>query len=637
MNNSMYVRYDNQYHRPKKGRQNNGLVALVALTVVLLLTVVVVLMISVFSPDDTSKPTSASAGATDSNGSNTSASIIITTPSPTPAQSMALYQNFVLYPASAKMNVPMGQPGTGLSPSERGVDQSVLSGDTVVAPYLRTSAIAFGDPLEFQSIPGILTFRGNNFRNCASWGSIVSKPTTLTQSWEYNKVGTLSSSSWAFSWMGTGWTGQPLAIQWDYDVQQKMNMYPDKKAKQGLTEVIIAAMDGKIYFLDLDDGQPTRDPIFVGATIKGTPSLDPRGYPILYVGQGDSNGVEGSTAYKKIGYRIYSLIDSSLMYFQDGMDSRAFRTNWGACDSSPIINASSDTLIYPNENGMIYTVKLNTVFDKAAGTVTINPESVVYRYLINGITGSEIGIESSMSIYSHYGYCSDNSGNLICIDLDTLQLIWVRQLDDDSDVTPVIEEENGRVYLYMGTEVDWQKKDVLDYMGASYTYKIDAMTGEEIWATSYPCYTHNGVDKGDDVNGGMLGTPIVGKKSISDLVIYSYCMTNGLYSGNHLVAYNKATGEKVWDYSMNQYSWSSPVDCYDADGNAYIIICDSVGQVHLVNGKTGQRIKYLQLIKDKGLAGENKKAQNIESSPIVFNGTIVIGTRGMSIYGVKIS
>jgi len=174
-------------------------------------------------------------------------------------------------------------------------------------------------------------------------------------------------------------------------------------------------------------------------------------------------------------------------------------------------------------------------------------------------------------------------------------------------------------------------------MGASYTYKIDAMTGEEIWATSYPCYTHNGVDKGDDVNGGMLGTPIVGKKSISDLVIYSYCMTNGLYSGNHLVAYNKATGEKVWDYSMNQYSWSSPVDCYDADGNAYIIICDSVGQIHLVNGKTGQRITYLQLIKDKGLAGENKKAQNIESSPIVFNGTIVIGTRGMSIYGVKIS
>jgi len=630
MSNSMYVRYDNQYQRPRKRKQNNGLLALIALTAVLLLTVVVVLLYSVFSSGDDSGAADATAAATDAGGT-TNASIIITTPSPTPVESMALYQNFVLYPAAAKVNVPMGQPGKGLSPSERGIAQSVMSGETEVSPYVRTDAISFGDPLEYQSVPGILTFRGNNFRNCASWGSIASNPTTLEQTWEYNSIGTLPSSSWAFSWMGTGWTGQPLAIQWDFDLQQKMNMYPDKKAKEGLTEIIIAAMDGKVYFFDLDDGKQTRDPINVGATIKGTPCVDPRGYPILYVGQGDSNSAD-----KKIGFRIYSLIDSSLMYFQDGMDSRAYRTTWGACDSSPIVNAASDTLIYPNENGMIYTVKLNTVYDKAAGTISISPESIDFRYLIDGISGSEIGIESSMSVYDHYGYCSDNSGNLLCVDLNTLQIIWVRQLDDDSDVTPVIEEEDGRVYLYMGTEVDWQKTETLDYQGASYTYKLDAMTGEEIWQTSYPCYTHNGADKGDDVNGGMLGTPIVGKKAIADLVIYSYCMTSGIYSGNHLVAYNKDTGEKVWDYSMNQYSWSSPVDCYDADGNAYIIICDSVGQIHLVNGLTGARITYLQLIKNKGLAGENSNAQNIESSPIVVNGMIIIGTRGCSIYGVKI-
>jgi len=636
MSNSMYVRYDNQYHNPKKRKQNNGLLALIALTAVLLLTVVVVLVYSVFSSGDTPDAAAVSSAAAEVNGSTTNASIIITTPSPTPVESMALYQNFVIYPAAAMVNVPMGQPGEGLSPTERGVEQNVMSGDTKVSPYLRTDTISFADPLEYQSVPGILTFRGNNFRNCASWGTVVSNPTTLEQTWEYNSIGTLPSSSWAFSWMGTGWTGQPLAIQWDYEVQQKMNLYPDKKAKQGLTEIVIAAMDGKVYFFDMDDGKPTRDPINVGATIKGTPCLDPRGYPILYVGQGDSNGVKGTDADAKIGYRIYSLIDSSLMYFQDGMDARAYRTTWGACDSSPIVNAASDTLIYPNENGMIYTVKLNTVFDKTAGTVSISPETVAFSYLINGITGSEIGIESSISVYDHYGYCSDNSGNLICIDLNTLELVWIRQLDDDSDVTPVIEEEDGRVYLYMGTEVDWQKTDTLDYQGASYTYKIDAMTGEEVWQTSYPCFTHNGADKGDDVNGGMLGTPIVGKKSISDLVIYSYCMTNGIYSGNHMVAYNKDTGEVVWDYSMNQYSWSSPVDCYDAQGNAYIIICDSVGQIHLVNGLTGARITYLQLIKNKGLEGESKNAQNIESSPIVINGMVIIGTRGCSIYGVKI-
>lgn len=633
MSQSNYVRYDNQFHRPRKKKQNGGFSALIALTAVLVLTVVVVGLYTWISSMDSSKE---STNETTSGSAGTSSNdIIITTATPVPPVTIASYQNPVLFPGKALMNVPMGQPASGLSPSERGVTQDVMTGDTVISPYTRSPAISMGDPVNFQSVPGILTFRGNNFRNCASWGTTEVTQGALTQMWDFNKVGTKASSSWAFSWSGTGWTGQPLVIQWDWDVQQMMNLYPDKKAKKGLTEVIIATMDGNVYFLDLDDGTQTRDPIYVGATIKGTPCVDPRGYPLLYVGQGDSNGVDGD-ANKLIGYRIYSLIDSKMLHFQNGMDSRAFRTNWGACDSSPIVNAASDTLIYPNENGMIYTLKLNTVFDKTAGTISINPESVAYRYLIDGISGSSIGIESSMSVYDHYGYCNDNSGNLICVDLNTMKLVWVRQLDDDSDVTPVIEEDAGRVYLYVGTEVDWQRTDELDYMGASYTYKIDAMTGDEIWQTDQSCYTHNGVDKGDDINGGMLGTPIVGKKSISDLVIFSYCMTNGQYSGNRLVAYNKDTGEEVWTYEMNQYSWSSPVDVYDAEGNAYIVMCDSVGQIHLVNGKTGKRICYLQTIRNKGTANELKTG-NMESSPIVFNGMIVIGTRAGSIFGVKIS
>lgn len=633
MSNQMYVRYDNPYNRPKRKKNGGGgFAALVALTAILVVSVIAVLMYTLFNNPDSPAKGSNPTDATNAGGDQTVPAIIITTATPTPAATIASYQNPVLYPATAAMNVPMGTPASGLSPAERSLAESALIGDNEITPYQRTAAILFGDPVDYQSVPGILTFRGNNFRNCASWGTVASGATTLTQAWEYNGVGTLPSSAWAFSWTGTGWTGQPLIIHWDKDVQQLMNLYPDKKAKDGLTEVIQVTMDGKIYFFDLDDGKPTRDPLNVGFTIKGTPCVDPRGYPILYVGQGDNNGAD-----KKIGYRIFSLIDYSLLYYQDGMDSRAYRKTWGACDSSPIVNAASDTLIYPNENGMIYTVKLNTVFDKATGALSIRPESVDYRYLIDGISGNDIGIESSISVYDHYGYCSDNSGNLICVDLNTMKMVWTRQLDDDSDVTPVIEEENGRVYLYTGTEVDWQRSDELNYMGASYTYKIDAMTGEEVWQTSQSCYTKNGEDKGDDVNGGMLGTPIIGKKSISNLVIFAYSMTNGLYSGNRLVAYDKETGDVVWQYQMNLYSWSSPVDCYDAEGNAYIVICDSGGQIHLVDGKTGQRITYLQTIRNKGLGNETKEGLNMESSPAVYDGMIVIGCRAGSVFGVKIS
>lgn len=54
--------------------------------------------------------------------------------------------------------------------------------------------------------------------------------------------------------------------------------------QEDLVEVIYAALDGYIYFLDLDTGEPTRDALWLGYTFKGSGSLDPRGYPILYVG-----------------------------------------------------------------------------------------------------------------------------------------------------------------------------------------------------------------------------------------------------------------------------------------------------------------------------------------------------------------
>lgn len=632
MKQTNYVRYDNQFHRPRKRRPDYALLIMIGLTVGLMLAVIGLGIFTLFNKDDAQSSSTSSSQPSGVGTTPGETGIVIATPSPTPVVERLSNQNPVLYPATAKMSAEIGTIASEASPSTRGIAQQLYQGDTVISDFNRNPAIQFSDPLFYQSVPGILTFRGNNFRNNAAWGTLgPSVAGTLEQVWEFRDIGSLGSSAWAFSWGGTGWTGQPLIVQWDAEIRQMMNLYPDKKAKENLVEVIQVALDGKIYFFDLDDGSLTRDPINVGATIKGTPALDSRGYPILYVGQGDNNGSAG-----QIGFRIYSLINGQVLHFQNGLDSRAHRSNWGACDSSPILCADTDTLIYPSENGMIYTLKLNTTLDKANATVSVSPEVYAYRFQLSGVSGSKMGIESSMSIYAHYGYFSDNSGNLFCVDLNTMQVIWSRQLDDDTDVTPVIEEDNGRVYIYTGTEVDWQKDEIGYYQGAAYTYKIDAMTGEEVWQTSYSCWTKKAENSGDDVNGGVLGTPIIGKKSISNLVIFSYCMTQGAYSGNALVAYNKLTGEKVWEYSMNLYSWSSPVDCYDDAGNAYIVMCDSGGQVHYVNAANGQRLTYLQTIRNKGLSNETKEGLNMESSPSVFNNTMVIGTRSGSVFGIKI-
>lgn len=639
------VRYTNQFYRPRRVN-NNGLYVLFAVTS-LLVVVTIILAVATLkkSKKDSGALVTSNNGseviATDSDGNTIDPSgIVINTPEPTPPPSAEPYQNILLYPATANMDVEIGTPQEKYSPSGRGTTQVIYVDNDQVSSYQRQDEIHMGDPLFYQQVGGILTFRGTNFRNCASWGTFSFDPNKtehLEQIWGFDNVGSLKSSSWSWNWFGTCWTGQPLAVKWSWEVQQLMNLYPEKKAKQDLTEIIVAATDGYVYFFDLEDGEKTRDPLKTGFTVKGTPAIDPRGYPILYLGQGDDNGEKG-----RIGFRIFNLMNFEEMHFQCGLDSRAYRSTWGACDSSPIICAEADTLIYPNENGMIYTVKLNTQFNAGTGTLSINPQTVAYKYIFDGVEGKQLGIESSMAIYDHYGWCTDNAGNLICIDLNTMSIIWSRRLDDDSDVTPVIEEENGHVYLYTGTEVDWQRNE-LDYQGASYTYKFDAMTGDVVWQTSQSCFTHNGTNSGDDVNGGMLGTPALGKGEVSNLVFFSYCMTKGTYRGNTLVAYDKATGTEVWKYVMewvpdpehvtDPYSWSSPVDVYDDQGNAYILICDSYGQVHLVDAQTGTLVSCTRMTRKDN----PEMKHNVESSPIVVDGIMVVGTRGQSICGVKIS
>ena len=133
----------------------------------------------------------------------------------------------------------------------------------------------------------------------------------------------------------------------------------------------------------------------------------------------------------------------------------------------------------------------------------------------------------------------------------------------------------------------------------------------------------------------------MGKGKISNLVIFSFSMTNGLASGNKVVAYDKDLGTKVWEYNMNIYSYSSPVDFYDSEGNAYIVICDSIGQIHMIRAEAGidpkdRRITYIQTKRNLGKSNETSSGVCIEASPVVYEGMLVVGTTSGSVFGVAI-
>ncbi|SMC62130.1 hypothetical protein SAMN06296952_1984 [Oscillospiraceae bacterium] len=622
-----YIEPDNSYYEPSTDTSHGTTMLIVVLTFVFLI-LTAVLAIAVYQKRGEDKANASVLAV------NSDTYISVATATPTPVPPIQAFQNPLLYPATAVINTSTEQeiPSENI-PSARGLTQNVINGAVIVTDYQRENEIFMGDPLEYSTVAGITTYRGNNFRNTASYGYLYpdgDSVDTITQVWEFSDTSSRLASSQNFEWSGFQLTGQPLVIRWDPAVKASMNLYSDKKSKADLTEVICACLDGYVYFFDIDDGTMTRDPIYVGASIKGTPAVDPRGWPLLYVGQADDNGDN-----EKFGMYIFSLIDGSELYFRDVMDDGAYRMNWGAFDSSPIVDIDSDTLIWPCENGIVYTFTLNTQYVSGGSSIMIDPVCTGYKYIFNDTQGRYLGVESSIAVYGNLGYFIDNNSNLICLDLNTFEMVWVFRTDDDSDLSPVLAEENGIPYLYIGTEVDYQGGQG-SYNGAAYTYKLNALTGAEVWQTSQPCYTYNGQTSDTDQVGGCVGNPIVGKNSINNLVIFSYSCTNDLVSGNRLVAYNRDTGNEVWHYDMNIYTYSSPIDCYDQNGNAYIVIADNIGQIHLINGQTGERIAYIQTSRFLGTSSETTGGVEFQASPVIFNNMMIISTTSGSVFGIRI-
>jgi outer membrane protein assembly factor BamB len=384
-----------------------------------------------------------------------------------------------------------------------------------------------------------------------------------------------------------------------------MNLYPAYKHRE-FKEVIYGALDGKVHFLDLDTGKNTRPPLGDFGPIKGSVSVDPRGIPLLYVGQGIDVVDERRIP---IGYSVYNLINYQKLFVINGLDTFAPK-GWGAFDASGLVHAGTDTLIQTGENGLVYTVKLNTAFVPDRNLLTVNPEVVKYRYRCS--LSKRLGIESSAAVYRNLAYFADNDGILQCLDLNSLEPVWARSVTDDTDSTVVLEEDADGVWLYTGCEVDKQV-----YGGHAYLRKINALTGALLWEQAYAC-AYN-----EQTNGGVLGTPVVGKNDIADLVVFSIARCNGS-NGGKLTALSKRSGETVWEIPFRYYSWSSPVDVYTPDGKAYIIFCDSGGYMYLIDGRKGTILDKVNL------------GGNVEGSPAVFGNMVVVGTRGMQIWGVQI-
>ena len=471
---------------------------------------------------------------------------------------------------------------------------------------------------------GVMTFRGDAFRRNAAVGT-VGDISAMTLKWTAEAGSVKGSSS---TYYGIGWTGQPAIIKWSKEVRTATNMVEDKKNTAALKEVIVAGLDGYIYFLDLADGQPTRQAINLGYPMKGTPSLHPLGYPIMTVGQYARKMAKGTGS---IGLRFYDLLTQKEVYMIDGLDGKLDRPYYsvGQFDTSALIDPASDTLITAGTNGMVYLTKLNTAFDYNKGTIAIKPASIVMKSRTKGQANKNTAVESSVAMYQHYLFYADMDGILRCVDTSSLETLWAVNTGDAVQAAISLDmDENGQLWLYTANTLQNRSKGSCDIR------RFNASTGEDSWVLSVDSVKK---PKNEKISGAMASA-VIGEHDLDGLVYYA--LSNVSESGAKsifgdgasdcegvLLALDKASGRILWAQELESYAYASPVAVYSEAGRGWIIQPSADGTITLLDGLTGN---VLNTLKVEG---------TIEGSPAVYGSTMVIGTTGKNtsyIYGISL-
>ena len=429
-----------------------------------------------------------------------------------------------------------------------------------------------------ETVPGILTFRGNPTRSFYGSGPMPIAPTIL---WEYPAEGGLCGTSTdgggTSTWCGTGWTGQPSV--WD--------------GKDGKTWVAFGAYDWGVHWLDGQTGDRLLPTFKTGDIIKGSVTVDPDAYPLLYTGSRDN--------YFRIIATDRDQPTELWRLSAYDIPQRMWNDDW---DSSALV--IDDYLFEGGENSWFYIYKLNRSYGPD-GKVTVDPQ-LVFRtrgwddQLLRDVGDNQVSIENSVAISGNTVYFANGGGLIQGWDISGLKegreptrtfRFWA---GDDIDASLVLDTDG---FIYAGVEYERGNARAKE---VGQIIKLDPRNPDNplVWSIK------------DQTGGksGVWGTPAIWK----DVV---YVPTNA----GHVLGIDRASGAVLWDKDFGSQTWQSPVVVDDV-----LVMGDCEGNLQAFDVSDTRR--------DPPLLWSVELEGCIEATPAVWNGRIYVGARGGKVYAI---
>ncbi len=455
------------------------------------------------------------------------------------------------------------------STADPGSEGSALPFRTTFAGLADPSG--FGRPYPNAKVRGLLTFRGNPSRSYYGSGPLPTRPVERYRFPEAAMCRSSSNLGRTKVWCGMGWTGQVTLAERDGPGPAR-------------TWAVFGGYDGHLHFMDAATGQRILPDLVTGDLIKGTPTIDPDGFPLVYSGSRDD--LLRVVAIDRPGRaEVLWTLDS------ESVGPVLWNDDW---DSSPLV--LGDHLIVGSESSRFWVIELNRRIGPD-GLVQVDPEvtytTEAWDAEVLAADGDEVAsVESSVAVYRDTVYFGTSAGLILGFDLsdiDSPRRVFRLWTGGDNDASVVVDPDG---FLYVGSQYD---RDLPRAREVGQLTKLDPSRPDDpvVWK----------VDDSAALEGGVYGTPAV----VGQMV---YVGTNG----GRLMGVDRSDGTVRWTKFMGGPVWGSPVVVDDT-----LLVGDCNGVLHAYD------------VSDPGADPPQRWSVTlggcIEATPAVWDGQIFLGTR----------